>query len=65
MGPREAPLVSQPPPMPLIDFSRVGPQVGGSFPGFELPDQAGRLVDLHAERAGRPALVVFQRSARW
>ena len=51
--------------MPHVDFSRVGPQVGERFPDVELPDQSGKLVDLHAARAGRPALIVFYRSARW
>jgi len=51
--------------MPQVDFSRVGPQVGERFPDLELPDQNGRPVDLHTVRAGRPALVVFYRSARW
>ncbi len=43
----------------------LGPAVGTRFPDVLLPDQAGRTVDLHADRAGRPALVVFFRSARW
>jgi hypothetical protein len=30
-----------------------------------LSDQTGALVDLHERRAGRPALVVFYRSAEW
>jgi peroxiredoxin len=51
--------------MPQVDFSRVGPQVGERFPDVELPDQTGKLVNLHTARAGRQALVVFYRSARW
>jgi hypothetical protein len=35
------------------------------FPDVRLLDQHGRLVDLDAARAGRPALVVLFRSARW
>jgi len=50
---------------PTIDFSTVGPAVGTPFPDIVLPDQHGRTVDLHATRAGRRALVVFYRSARW
>jgi peroxiredoxin len=30
-----------------------------------LPDQRGALIDLYTLRAGRPALVVFYRSAEW
>jgi len=30
-----------------------------------LSDQTGALVALHEQRAGRPALVVFYRSAEW
>jgi len=49
----------------VLDFSRIGPAVGRRFPDVTLPDQHGRTVDLHAERAGRHALVVFHRSASW
>ena len=52
-------------PLPTIDFDRVGPPVGRGFPDLRLPDQSGALVDLHAARRGRGALVVFYRSARW
>lgn len=50
---------------PTIDFSRIGPSVGERFPDVVLPDQHGRPIDLHAARAGRRALVLFYRSARW
>jgi peroxiredoxin len=49
----------------VLDFQRIGPEVGSRFPDLRLPDQTGRLVDLHAERADRSALVVVYRSARW
>lgn len=42
-----------------------GPVIGTRFPDTVLRDQHGRLVDLHAERGHRRALVVFYRSARW
>lgn len=48
-----------------FDYRDVGPLVGSSFPDVRLLDQHGRAVDLHAARAGRPAAVVFYRSARW
>lgn len=51
--------------LPPIDFNAVGPTVGEPFPEVRLPDQHGRIVDLYAARAGRQALVVFYRSARW
>ncbi len=51
--------------LPSIDFTAVGPAVGAPFPAVRRPNQHGRVVDLHAARAGRRALVVFFRSARW
>lgn len=53
------------PAPPHLDFDRIGPSVGSPFPDVRLPDQQGRLLDLHAARAGRKALVVFHRSAVW
>jgi len=50
---------------PAVDFSTIGPPVGERFPDVVLPDQHGSLVDLHAVRGGRRALVIFYRSARW
>ena len=47
------------------DFTCIGPAEGQPFPGIILPDQTGRVVDLHRARAGRRALVVFYRSADW
>jgi len=52
-------------PLPPRDFATIGPRQGQRFPDVRLPDQTGRLVDLHAHRAGLPALVVFYRSAEW
>lgn len=53
------------PPLPSLDFARIGPSVGAHFPDIRLPDQTGAIVDLHVVRANRPALVVFYRSASW
>lgn len=53
------------PPLPLLDFDRIGPRIGERFPDVVLPDQHGRPTDLHAARAGRRAVVVFHRSASW
>jgi peroxiredoxin len=52
-------------PLPPRDFRTIGPIEGEPFPDVRLPDQTGARVDLHAARAGRPALVVFYRSAEW
>lgn len=52
--------------MPLHpNQSALGPERGQRFPDITLPDQHGVSIDLHTDRAGRPALVVFHRSARW
>ena len=52
-------------PLPPRDFTTIGPKEGQRVPDVRLPDQTGALVDLHERRAGRPALVVFYRSAEW
>ena len=41
------------------------PEIGERLPDFALPDQHGRVVDFHEDRAGSPAAVVFYRSAVW
>lgn len=51
--------------LPDVDFSTIGPQVGDRFPDVVLPDQTGRLIDLHEHRADRKGLVVVHRSADW
>lgn len=43
----------------------TGPEIGESLPGFSLVDQRGHLRDLHIDRAGSKAAVVFYRSAVW
>jgi len=50
---------------PAIDFTTIGPAIGERFPDVVLPDQTGRMVDLHAVRGSRRALILFYRSARW
>lgn len=47
------------------DYTKAGPQLETRFPDVVLPDQSGQLVDLHQARAGRRALIVFHRSAKW
>ncbi len=46
-------------------LGRKGPARGQRFPDITLPDQTGAPVRLQQARAGRRALVVFYRSARW
>lgn len=58
-------MTTELPPLPVVDFSRIGPALGSRFPDIALPDQNGRTVELHTARAGRRALVVFHRSAAW
>ena len=43
----------------------TGPAVGELLPDIGTPDHTGRTVDVHADRAGQPAVVVFYRSAVW
>ncbi|MBM3140139.1 MAG: hypothetical protein FJZ92_07975 [Chloroflexi bacterium] len=50
---------------PESDDFPTGPAVGEALPDFTLLDQHGRSVNFGRARAGRRALVVFQRSARW
>jgi hypothetical protein len=42
-----------------------GPAIGERLPDFVLRNQRGETVDFHADRAGRKAAVLFQRSAVW
>lgn len=51
--------------LPEIDFGDVGPRTGERFPDVRLPDQHGKLVDLHDLRGTRRAVVVFYLSADW
>lgn len=50
---------------PADDEFPTGPAIGERLPDFELIDQNGRRIDFHADRNGRRAAVVFQRSAVW
>ena len=43
----------------------LGPEVGTKLPDVVGVDQHGRTVDLHADRDGRPAVLIFYRSAVW
>ncbi len=48
-----------------VASNELGPAAGERFPEMVLTGLDGAPVSLHADRAGRPALVVFYRSARW
>lgn len=50
--------------IPLGDFP-TGPDIGSPLPEIVAADQSGRTVDVHADRAGQPAVVMFYRSAVW
>ncbi len=50
--------------IPLGDFP-TGPEIGTRLPEVVAVDQHGRTVDLHADRGGQPAVLVFHRSAVW
>ncbi|CAN5505702.1 hypothetical protein BH23CHL2_BH23CHL2_24650 [soil metagenome] len=53
------------PPVPQLDFSKIGPKLGERFPDITLPDQSGNPINLHEHRDGRKGLIVFHRSASW
>ena len=58
------PPASGPRRIPLGDYP-TGPEVGTELPEVVAVDQHGRTVDLHSDRDGRPAVLVFYRSAVW
>lgn len=43
----------------------TGPALGERLPDIVAPAHTGDIVDVHALRAGRPAVMVFYRSAVW
>jgi hypothetical protein len=49
---------------PRGDFP-TGPEVGEAMPDVRCSAADGTPIDLHAHRAGRPALFIFYRSAVW
>jgi len=53
------------PPLPELDPARIGPPVGERFPDVRLPDQHGRVLDVHEHRDGGKLLFVVHRSAHW
>jgi hypothetical protein len=49
---------------PKGEFS-TGPEMGQPMPDVQCETADEILLDLHAHRAGRPALFIFYRSAVW
>ena len=49
---------------PRGDF-QTGPDVGEALPDVRCSAADGTPFDLHAHRAGRPAVFIFYRSAVW
>jgi hypothetical protein len=43
----------------------TGPEIGTRLPDIRCQAADGNIVDLHVDRAGKPAVVVFYRSAVW
>ena len=58
------PAGSGPRTNPLGEFP-TGPAVGERLPDVVTSDSDGRIVDLHADRNGQPAVLVFTRSVVW
>lgn len=49
---------------PAGDFP-TGPPIGSPLPPIVATDHRGDTLDIHADRAGAPAAVLFFRSAVW
>jgi hypothetical protein len=64
-APSSVPAVPPAQRVPASEDFPTGPAVGERFPDFTLHDQHNEHVNLEAARAGRRALLVFERSARW
>lgn len=47
------------------EYHERGPRIGDLFPDIRLPDQHGAVIDLHARRDHRRAVVAFNRSVVW
>lgn len=57
-------------PLLLLVFARLcaseyGPATGSHMPGFELPDQDGKLRSLNSLLGPKGAVILFFRSADW
>ena len=52
-------------PVPIIDVSKLGPQIGDRVPDFNLRDQNGNLRSLASIAGPQGTMLVFVRSADW
>ncbi len=52
-------------PVPIIDVSKLGPQIGDRVPDFNLRDQNGNLRNLASIAGPQGTMLVFVRSADW
>jgi len=43
----------------------TGPKIGEQLPECRLPNQHGKVIDLHASLDGKQGVVVFYRSTVW
>ena len=48
-----------------VGWFPTGPEIGEPLPRVVAQSHTGELVDVEKARAGRPAVVVFHRSAVW
>jgi hypothetical protein len=48
-----------------VGWFPTGPEIGEPLPKVVARSHTGELVDVEKARAGRPAVVVFHRSAVW
>ncbi len=48
-----------------VGWLPAGPEIGEALPSVVAKSHTGGLIDLEKARAGRPAVVVFHRSAAW
>lgn len=55
------PLLAQ----PVVDTSKLGPQVGSVAPAFSGPDQDGVTRSLASAAGAKGTMLVFFRSADW
>lgn len=50
---------------PASEDFPTGPDIGERLPEFTLPNNAGEMIDFHADRGDSKAIVVFYRSTHW
>lgn len=48
-----------------VGYSPSGPDVGEHLPDVRAADSTGRPIDVHAERDGKAAVMLFTRSVVW